>query len=227
MKDVVRLAATAMIVVLLGAATASAVDPPEDLGFAVLCMYTAFDAEDGPAGGETFYPQYLPLTPYDTYTVMYHVQGEAGLLAALYYSVHYRQGDVDLQYGVHYGYAYDAYAPWVPDDIVGVVLDSDNVLVSFWPPLPHDGGPLLVRHAQVMFYCLPAPGAAIEVYFQPAEFLGFPPELGYLDAYGDGVAWPMYPASAGHDTANPVFQFRADPVPARSLRLTAVKDLFR
>ena len=219
-----------VVMVILGlswAATAGAVDPPEDPGVAVLCMYTAFDAESGPAGGDVFYSGYSPLTPYETYTVMYHIRGESSLLEAVYYSVHYRQAGLDLQYGVHYGYTHDAYAPWVDGDIVGVVFEADNVLVSFHPPLPHAGGPLLVRHTQVMFFGLPIPGAAVEVYFEPVVFVGFPAEMGYLDAGGQGVSLPMYPNNAGYDVAQPVFEFRADPLPVRSRSLTAVKQLFR
>jgi len=212
-----------LILFLMLPIMASAVDPPPVGDDAVLCLYTHWDEENGPADGDIEYPAWVPLTYYPFSIVLYHIEGGGGL-GGVEFSIHVEQGEIELLYGVSFMLFDVEYMPGFEGDYLNIGEDNDVFMGLSEPAIPINGG---VHIMQGNFFFLPsvALDQPITVRFGPCSTPSVPGQMSYVD-FGDiSLIQMMVPNNPTGDLDQPVFSFGI-PVATESMSLSSIKGLF-
>jgi len=217
------LLAVFLVLILLFSTAALAVDPPPVGDDAVLCIYTQWSEDSGPADGDIEYPAWVPFTAYPISIVLYHPEGEDGL-AGLDYSLHVDQGEVELMNGVDFLFIDTVTMPGFEGDYINLG-DPLNVFMGLSEgAFPVNGG-IPIMTGQLFFLPTVALDEPITLRFGEFSTPSVPGQMTYVTFDDLEVYRRMVPNNMTGDLALPVFSFGV-PVSVQGISLSGVKSLF-
>lgn len=217
------LSATFLILCLLVATLALAVDPPPVGDDAILCIYTQWSEDNGPADGDVEYATWVPMSFYPITVVLYHLEGEGGL-GALEFSIHLDQGGLELQHGADFIFLDPVYMPGFEGNYLNIGEDLDVFMGLSEGALPVNGG-IPIMTGQLVFLPTVALDQPITIRFGEYSIPSVPGQMSYVDIVNLDVIRRMIPLNATGELAQPVFNFGV-PVPVQSMSLSGIKGLF-
>jgi len=211
MRTILTIAAVATLA--LAPTAALAIDPPDDLGTAVLCIFT--EPEATPTAENSLMNPDL-LTPYTLYFVLYYPQAPSGFLGGVEFSLPIEPplGDVATILELAFPAPYDALNIGEFPEIVagfgeGAEVTSDHILICSLT---------LLFNAD--------PGQHL-TYLQPVANPSLPGAMAYNDFEDPGILLEMLPYSSDYTHANPVFGINSEVVAVENATWSGVKALFR
>ncbi len=212
-----------LVLILSMPMLAQAIDPPPVGDDAILCIYTQWSEDNGPADGDVEYATWVPLTFYPVTIVLYHPEGEGGL-GALEFSLHAEQGGVELQHGVDFMFLELVYMPGFEGNYLNIGDAVDVFMGLSQGAFPINGG-IPIMAGQLFFLPSVAVNEPITLRFDTYSIPSVPGQMTYVDFDSFEELRRMVPNNANNDLAEPVFTFGV-PVPVRSRSLTGIKSLF-